>query len=237
MPTDTDVIDVIAMEPLDLDLDQLKNDFVLACRILVHEGVSEGAFNVSVRTGADEMMAIPVTSPTLVTVDNLETYSVSGGSNHWRAHPAIYTERPDVGAIIHCHPPHVTAFSACTEDFVPVHHYGAPFHGKIARYQSPGQTKTKDRAKELARQLGDNRAIMQQGHGVIVVGKDLHEALILTLFLEEACWTTLTARQMGTPTYLNLEHSEKITPQILKQRSQDKAWEHYVNKLRLAGWA
>ncbi len=57
------------------------------------------------------------------------------------------------------------------------------------------------------------------------------------MFLEEACWTTLTARQMGTPTYLNLEHSEKITPQILKQRSQDKAWEHYVNKLRLAGWA
>ena len=234
MPAD---IDVIAVEPLALDLDQFKKDCVLACRMLVHEGVSEGAFNVSVRTGPDEMMAVPVTSPTLVTVDNLQTYSISGGSDNWKAHPAIYEERPDVGAIVHCHPPHVTAFSACSEDFVPVHHYGAPFHGKIARYTSPGQTKSTDRAKELARQLGGNRAIMQQGHGVIVVGKDIHEALILTLFLEESCWTTLTARQMGTPNYLSLEHSEKITPQILKQRSQDKAWEHYVNKLRLAGWA
>lgn len=234
MPAD---IDVIAVEPLALDLDQFKKDCVLACRMLVHEGVSEGAFNVSVRTGPDEMMAVPVTSPTLVTVDNLQTYSISGGSDNWKAHPAIYEERPDVGAIVHCHPPHVTAFSACSEDFVPVHHYGAPFHGKIARYTSPGQTKSRDRARELARQLGGNRAIMQQGHGVIVVGKDIHEALILTLFLEESCWTTLTARQMGTPNYLSLEHSEKITPQILKQRSQDKAWEHYVNKLRLAGWA
>lgn len=234
MPAD---IDVIAVEPLALDLDQLKRDCVLACRMLVHEGVSEGAFNVSVRTGPDEMMAVPVTSPTLVTEDNLQIYPISGGSKNWKAHPAVYEERPDVGAIVHCHPPHVTAFSTCKEDFAPVHHYGAPFHGKIARYRSPGQTKSADRARELARQLGGNRAILQQGHGVIVVGKDIHEALILTLFLEEACWMNLTAKQMGTPAYLTLEHSEKITPQVLKQRSQDKAWEHYVNKLRLAGWA
>lgn len=230
-------LDVIAVDPLQMDLEELKRDFVLACRILAHEGVSEGAFNVSVRTGADEMMAIPVTSPTLVTTDNLETYQISGGSKNWKAHPAIYEERPDVNAIIHCHPPHVTAFSTVKEEFVPVHHYGAPFHGKLAKYQSPGQTKSADRARELARQLGDNRAIMQQGHGVIVVGKDLHEVLILTLFLEEACWMAMTAKQMGTPNYLSLEHSEKITPQILKQRSQDKAWDHYVNKLRIAGWA
>ncbi len=229
--------DVIAFEPLTLDLDQLKQDFVLACRILTHEGVSEGAFNVSCRTGADEMMAHPVTSPTLVTPETLEIHSISGGSDHWKAHPAIYQARPDVNAIVHCHPPYVTAFSAVSEQFAPVHHYGAPFHGRLARFHSPGQTKTVDRAEALARQLGDNRAIMQQGHGVTVVGKDLHEALILTLFLEEACWTNLTARQMGTPVYLTIEDSGKITPQILKQRSQDKAWNHYVSKLRLAGRA
>ena len=234
MPAD---IDVLAVDPLRLDLGQLKKDFVLACRILAHEGVSEGAFNVSVRTGGDEMMAIPVTSPTLVTTDNLKIHRISEGSPNWKAHPAIYEERPDVNAIIHCHPPHVVAFSTLSEDFVPVHHYGAPFHGKLARYRSPGQTKSADRAREMARQLGDGRAILQQGHGVIVVGKDIHEALILTLFLEEACWMVLTARQMGKPNYLTPAQSEKITPQILKQRSQDKAWEHYVSKLRIAGWA
>ena len=40
---------------------------------------------------------------------------------------------------------------------------------------------------------------------------------------------------MGTPIPLTLEHSQKITPQILKQRSQNKAWNHYVSKLRIAG--
>lgn len=216
---------------LKLDLDQLKRDFVLACRILDNEGVAQQAFNVSVRVDSERMMAIPVTSPTLVTTDNLVTSLIAEGSPNWKAHPAIYQECANVGAIIHCHPPHVTAFSSTAEDFVPVHHYGAPFHGKIARYTSPGQTKSTDRAHEMARQLGDNRAILQQGHGVIVVGKDLHEALILTIFLEEACWMNLTAKQMGSPQYLTLEQSEKITPQVLKQRSQDKAWDHFVDRL------
>lgn len=216
---------------LKLDLDELRRDFVLACRILDNEGVAQQAFNVSVRIDDGKMMAIPVTSPTLVATDNLVTTVIAEGSPNWKAHPAIYQECSHVGAIIHCHPPHVTAFSATAEEFVPVHHYGAPFHGKIARYTSPGQTKSTDRAREMARQLGDNRAILQQGHGVIVVGKDLHEALILTIFLEEACWMNLTAKQMGSPRHLTLEQSEKITPQVLKQRSQDKAWDHFVDRL------
>jgi hypothetical protein len=40
------------------------------------------------------------------------------------------------------------------------------------------------------------------------------------------------ARQMGgTPQYLTAAQSEKICGQILKQRSQEKAWAHYVDKL------
>lgn len=215
----------------DGNLDDLKDMFVTACRILVNEGVSEAAFNVSVRLSADMMMTMPVTSPTRVTKDNLEIFPISQGTPNWMAHPAIYQERPDVNAIVHVHPPYAVAFSTLGEEFRPVHHYGAPFHGKITTYKSPGQTNSTDRAKELARQLGDNRVILQQGHGTIAVGKDLKEALLLTLYIEEACKILAIARQMGTPEYLTTKQSEKITGQILKQRSQEKAWAHYVDKL------
>ena len=223
--------------PLTFELEDLKHDFVLACRVLVNERVSEGAFNVSCRIEGEKMIAIPVTSPMFVTKNNLITSKISEDPPNWKAHPAIYKESPDVNAIIHCHPPYVTAFSTLSEDFVPVHHYGAPFHNKIVRYTSPGQTKSENRARSIARQLNGNRAILQQGHGVIVVGKDLHEALILTLFLEEACWMNHKARQMGKPNYLTIKQSLKITPQILKQRSQDKAWHHYVSKLQKSSFA
>ncbi len=218
------------------DLAQMKRDFVAACRILVSEGVSEAAFNVSCRLDAETWMTMPVTSPTLVTEDNLVIGKIADGSDQWKAHPAVYRARPDVGGIVHCHPPHVVAFSTIEDTFAPVHHYGAPFHGKLAVYKSPGQTKSDDRAAEMARQLGQNRCILQRGHGVIMVGKDLQEAVLLTLFLEEAVKTNFIARQMGAPKLLTPEQSEKITPQILKQRSQDKAWNHYVNKTKIRGY-
>jgi ribulose-5-phosphate 4-epimerase/fuculose-1-phosphate aldolase len=218
------------------DIDQMKRDFVAACRILVAEGVSEAAFNISARVDADTWMTMPVTSPTLVTVDNIEIHRISEPAQNWKAHPAVYRERPDAGGIVHVHPPHVVAFSTLGEEFVPVHHYGAPFHGLLTTYESPGQTKSDDRAAELARQLGQNRAILQRGHGIVMVGKDLREAVLLVLFLEEAVRMNMVAKQMGKPKFLTPEQSAKITPQILKQRSQDKAWDHYVNKTKLRGF-
>lgn len=218
------------------DIDRMKRDFVAACRILVSEGVSEAAFNISARVDAETWMTMPVTSPTLVTVDNIEIHPIAGSAKNWKAHPAVYRERPDAGGVVHVHPPHVVAFSTLGEDFVPVHHYGAPFHGRLTTYESPGQTKSDDRAGELARQLGQNRAILQRGHGIVMVGKDLKEAVLLVLFLEEAIKMNMVAKQMGKPKWLTREQSEKIAPQILKQRSQDKAWDHYVAKTKIRGY-
>jgi L-fuculose-phosphate aldolase len=227
------VVDVA--QTLGTATEELKQTFVTACRILAHEGVTENAFNVSCRLPGGMMMVNPITSPTLVTTSNLEIYPIAEGGESYKAHPAIYEARADVNAIVHVHPSYAIAFSTLGEEFRPVHHYGAPFHGHMVTYKSPGQTKSKDRARELARQLGPNRVILQQGHGSIAVGKDLKEAVLLTLFLEEACKILCIARQMGSPQYLSREDSEKIAPQILKQRSQDKAWLHYTDKVRGAG--
>jgi L-fuculose-phosphate aldolase len=213
-------------------LARLEEQFVTACRVLVNEGVSEGAFNVSVRLSGNRMLTMPVTSPTLVTVDNLLIARIEAGSTNWAAHPAIYQARPDVNAIVHVHPPYAVAFGTLGEDFRPIHHYGAPFHGNIGLDDHPGQTESSARAAGLARELGPHRLLLQRGHGTIAVGKDLPEAVLLTLFFEEACKILSIARGMGGERkYLTAEQSEKISGQILKQRSQDKAWAHYVDKL------
>jgi ribulose-5-phosphate 4-epimerase/fuculose-1-phosphate aldolase len=219
-------------EPLAEDLAPLKQQFVTACRVLLNEGVSEAAFNVSVRLSGNRLMTMPVTSPTLVTVDNLQIVPIAPGSTTWAAHPAIYQQRADVHAIVHVHPPYAIAFGTLGEEFRPIHHYGTPFHGKVAVDNSPGQTESAERAAALARHLGANRILLQRAHGTIAVGKDLKEALLLTLYFEEACKIFSIARQMGgTPQYLTPEQSDKISGQILKQRSQEKAWAHYVDKL------
>ena len=212
-------------------IDELKETFVIACKILANEGLAEAAFNVSCRFDDDKMMINPVTSPTLVTKENISTNTLDEQPVMGTVHPSIYKAREDVNAIVHVHPPYAVAFGTLGEEFIPVHHYGCPFHGKIKVYKSPGQVKTAERGDAIAKILGDGRAVLQQGHGTIVVGKDLKEALLATIYLEEAMKINFLAKQMGTPDYISLELSEKITGQILKQRSQDKAWNHYVDKL------
>lgn len=219
-------------EPAAEDLTALKQQFVTACRILLNEGVSEAAFNVSVRLTGDRMMTMPVTSPSLVTVDNLLLAPITAGASNWKAHPAIYLARPDVNAIVHVHPPYAIAFGTLGEEFQPIHHYGTPFFGKLARDDSPGQTENPERAAAMARELGGARLLLQRAHGTIAVGKDLKEAVLLTLYFEEACKIRAIARQMGgTPQVLTAEQCAKISGQILKQRSQDKGWDHYADKL------
>lgn len=222
---------ITAPPPSTENFELLKQDFVTACRILHHEGLTEAAFNISVRISGHRMMVIPVTSPNMVTEDNVEIYSLDETVSDWKAHPAIYEARPDANAIVHVHPPYAIAFSTVNQEFVPIHHYGAPFHGKLTMYRSPGQTGTVDRAKDLAKQLGDNRVILMQGHGSTMVGKDLREAVLLTIYLEESLKLLTIAKQMGTPEPLTLEQSQKIVPQILKPRSQLKAWTHYAAKV------
>ena len=214
---------------------ELAKTFVQTCRILLNEGVSEAAFNVSCRLSDGFLLTMPVTSPSLVREDNLLVHEISAYDGPWKAHNAIYEARPDVGAIVHVHPPYAVAFGSLMEEFRPIHHYGAPFFGNLPNYDRPGQTGGKDEAKRMAQALGDAPAMLQRGHGVVAVGQDLREALLLTLYLEEACRLYSIARQMGTPQPLTREQSETITKQIMKPRSQAKAWDHYCDKLRWNG--
>ena len=221
-----------AAEPTSDDLEALKRQFVTACRILLNEGVSEAAFNVSVRISDNLMLTMPVTSPTLVTVANLVTAPIAPGSSPWKAHPAIYLARPEVGAIVHVHPPYAIAFGTLGQPFTPIHHYGTPFFDNVAVDDCPGQAESAEHAAGIARRLGDKTLLLQEAHGTIAVGKDLREAMLLTLYFEESCKILALARQMGGPKKeLTASQCEKISGQILKPRSQDKAWNHYANKL------
>lgn len=212
----------------------LKETFVTTCRILAMEGLADAAFNISCRFGRNQMMINPVTSPTLVTKENIRLHTLDEQPDMGQLHPSIYKARPDANAIVHVHPPYAIAFSTLGVSYIPIHHYGSLFHGdRLAIHRSPGQVKTKERGDDIARALGSRRAILQQGHGATTVGKDLKEALLTAIYLEEAMKVLFIAKQMGTPQPLSEEQSELISGQIFKQRSQDKAWNHYVDKLRL----
>jgi len=213
-------------------IEQARRKYVTACRILANEGLADAAFSVSCRIGSDRLLINPVTSPTLVTPENILLISIDEQPVMGKVHPEIYKVRKDVNAIVHAHPPHAIAFSTLEEEFVPVHHYGSIFHEQISVYKSQGQVKTKERGNEIAQLVGNGRAILQRGHGTLVMGKNIEEAVLGTIYLEEACKINFLAHKMGAPHYLSKEQSRHIAGQVFKERSILKAWDHYVSKLK-----
>ena len=213
------------------NIEQLKEQFVQACRILVNEKLATAFFSLSCRFNTDRYLINSGRSPALMKKEDIVTASLQDPSASGKAHPAIYRAREDVNAIVHAHPPYAIALSTVKEEFAPIHHYGTIFHGKIQVCRNYGQVKTEERALAIVDLLGKGRAILQKGHGTLVVGKDLVEAVLATIYLEETARIHYLARGMGTPHTIPINISQKVGAEVFKEKSNQRAWEYYLSRL------
>lgn len=116
-------------------------------------------------------------------------------SSELRMHLRVYTDRPDVSAIVHAHPPMLTALSLA----------GVPFPSDVlpevwmtigpvptAPYATPG---TEDVPDSIAAFLGSGvTALLLERHGSITFGTTSTEACLRLEKLEHAAHTVFYAR-------------------------------------------
>ena len=95
-------------------------------------------------------------------------------------HLAVYKNRPDVNAVVHCHPPHATAFAVAHE---PIPKCVLPevevFLGEvpIAKYETPGDQQFAD---TIVPYVKDCNTILLANHGTVTFGPDLEKAYFNT---------------------------------------------------------
>src|SRR5262245_56330506 len=112
-------------------------------------------------------------------------------------HLAVYKERPDVQAVVHCHPPHATAFAVAHE---PIPKCVLPevevFLGEVpmAVYETPGGQEFADRIVPLVKNCN---TIILANHGTVTFGKDLEQAYFHSEIIDAYCRILLLARQLG----------------------------------------
>ncbi|MCB2102409.1 MAG: class II aldolase/adducin family protein [Rhodobacterales bacterium] len=123
-------------------------------------------------------------------------------SSEWRFHRDIYAARPDAKAVVHTHSTYATTL-ACLRRAVPPFHYMVAVAGgndiRLAPYATFG---TQDLSDNALAALKDRKACLLANHGMIVLGKDLTDALARAVEVEGLCevyWRTLVA---GGPTLL-----------------------------------
>jgi L-fuculose-phosphate aldolase len=177
---------------------------VAAGRRMLDLGLVTGSVgNVSARAG-DRVLITPSAQPygrmrrrDLVVLDAATGAARSRGrpSREAALHLAVYARRPDVGAVVHTHSAHATAWSFLGEPLGPpleelAYYDVGPI--RTAPYRPPGSPEL---AEAAARTLGDSRAVLLARHGVVCVGATVDEALTLASVVEHQARVALLLRQ------------------------------------------
>jgi len=224
------------------DAEIIKTNVFIAAQILIHRGLCEAFGHVSARIpGTDQIVITPQASMALVrkpgdlAVVNLEGDIVAGSQRppleKW-LHTCIYRRRKDVGGIARTHSFTTSAFSILGESVKPVHDFGAILLKDTPVFQDSRLIENREIGDSLAEFIGeDGTAALLRGNGTAVLGKDVIEATIRAVYLEESAMLQFKARQIGTPMYFSAEEVWQRGQQLLQASHIQRAWHHYKNEI------
>ncbi|NIR50715.1 class II aldolase/adducin family protein [candidate division KSB1 bacterium] len=198
---------------------QLRQALVEAGRRMYNRGyVAANDGNISVRLDNERILTTPtgvskgfMSADSMVVVD-LRGKSLSSGkpSTELPMHLYVYTQRSDVHAVVHAHPPHATGFATAglaldkcvlaevivTIGTIPLAEYGTPSTGELPQ--------------TLAPYIHSCEAFLMANHGVVTVGKDLMDAYFKMERVEHYAKIIFIARALGGERVLSKEQVEKL---------------------------
>jgi L-fuculose-phosphate aldolase len=149
-------------------------------------------------------------------------------------HTEILAARPDVGAVVHTHPPHAVALAATGQPLLPVSHAANMFvPPAVPRFTATADLiLTAELGKQVAAELGDADALFLVNHGIVAVGPDLETATVRAVVLERACHQQLLTHAFGGwPSWSDPEESRAKRSNIYNGRAVRAVWDHLVRRL------
>ena len=210
---------------------QHKDEIVRFGKLLHQNGlVAATDGNLSIRLENGNVLCTPtlmskgLMQPEDLVVVDQHGKKVSGSrevSSEIAMHLFIYGRRPDVGAVVHAHPPTATGYAAagialdralCSEIVVTLG--SVP----LANYETPG---TQELAEALAPLLAEHDAILMANHGVVTCGADLLNAYMNMETVEHFAKIALVTHLLGKQQPLSDQHVDKLREVRLKYRNHN----------------
>jgi len=215
----------------------------LACRMLAAEGHESGLagqitsrgprpgtyWMLSFGLGFDEAMATNI----VLCDDDLNLLQGEGFVNPSnRFHLWIYRHRPNVNAIIHTHPPYVSALSLVGEPLKAAHMDTTMFHGDCAWLPEwPGVPIGDEEGRIIHEALGDNRSILLAHHGQLVATASMEESAVLAVFIERAARMQVLARSIGEIKPINPDHAKEAHDYRLKAKAVGATFHYFARRV------
>ena len=232
-----------------------------ACRILGARGLAEDVLgHISVRTGPDRILircrgpreeGLFLTQPADIREVDLDGAPADGdaGSDGWSVpnelpiHAEVLRARPDVDAVVHCHPPSVLMAGLQGVPLRPV--FGA-YHIPAARMALEGVpvyprsvlVRRPELGREVAAALGDKSVLVMRGHGITAVGSGEHaveQAVVRALALDVLARVSVeSARLGGNAAELSAEDVAEL-PDLGGSFNDVMMFGHHLARLRHEG--
>jgi ribulose-5-phosphate 4-epimerase/fuculose-1-phosphate aldolase len=225
-------------------------DVVAANHILADQGVVDGYGHVSVRDPTDPnkfLMARSV-APEMVTAADVLVHDFEGNAPapanvklylERFIHGEIYKVRPDVNAIVHCHSPSLIPFGVTGLALRPLYHMSAFLGGGVPvfdiRKAAGGSTdmlvRTPALGRALAQSLGSHPAALMRGHGAVIVGRDVQQAVFRSVYTELNAKLQSQALALGTKViYLDTDEAKKAEES--NNGTLSRPWELWLLKVK-----
>ena len=125
-------------------------------------------------------------------------------------HIACYKKRDDIDTVLHLRPVFSTAVANSSVKIEAVsYELCATLGSRLirAKYKPSG---SKDLAKEIAKLVTKNNAILMPNHGIVVVGKGLSKTLKRAVAIERACKTLIFSKILGITKFLPKKEALRI---------------------------
>jgi L-fuculose-phosphate aldolase len=191
------------------EADALRAEIIAVGRKLWQRQYVDGnGGNITVRLGSHYVLCTPTMmskgdlKPADICLCDLEGNILAGDrvrTSELLLHLQIYRVNPRARAVVHCHPPHATAY-AITGSTPPVglipeyEVFVGP--AALAPYETPG---TQAFAETVLPFVQDHNTILLSNHGVVCWADSVTHAEWLVEILDTYCHTLLVAQQLGKP--------------------------------------
>jgi ribulose-5-phosphate 4-epimerase/fuculose-1-phosphate aldolase len=147
----------------------------------------------------------------------------------WPIHTALHGARSDAVSVAHLHTPNATMFAIAKRRFQPVTLQGAIFSDGVPLYPEAQLITNPERGNALMKVIGDKRAALLRGHGIVVAGQNLQEVLYTALVLEDDAKKTLQAAALGEVGTISPEDCRAFGAEIALERRAQRAWNYFCS--------
>ena len=170
--------------------------------------------NITVRVGENEVLCTPTMhckgflKPEDIATVDMTGKQIAGSkkrSSEALLHLEIYKNRPDLKSVVHCHPPHATAFAIaheaipqCVLPEVEVFLGDVP----ITKYETPGGQAFADTIIPFVQKTN---IIILANHGTVSYGESVERAYWWTEILDSYCRMLMLAKSLGPIQYFTEE--------------------------------